>query len=591
MQPNPGPSGTDPIFPPPAAWPRRRLLQVITAAGVGSAVFGRALVAQAAGKGRVTTRMIRQAEWISGIDLDDEKRKLMRNGINELLQGYEKLRAVTIENSVPPALHFTSQPGGAPKDRLPGRMQKVPRTAPEPVADDELPFASVAYLADLIRSGRISSAELTRIYLDRLEQHDPALRCVITSTADLAMRQAETADRDIAAGRIRGPLHGIPYGAKDILSVPGYPTTWGATPYRDQVRDEKAAVVARLEEAGAVLLAKLSVGALAWGDVWFDATTKNPWNLEQGSSGSSAGSASATAAGLVGFSIGTETWGSIVSPCTRCGATGLRPTFGRVSRAGTMALAWSMDKIGPITRSVEDCALVFDAIHGSDRGDPAAVDRRFDWPFGADPRNLRVGFVESWFDVDRTEGVEDEEQKATLREWQEYDRRTLDTLRRIGFRLQPIEISDRYPVDELSFILSAEAAAAFDDLTRSGQDDRLVRQVEFAWPNVFRQGQTVPAVEYIRANRIRTLVMREMETLFEGIDVYVCPSFGGSNLLLTNLTGNPSVVLPNGFRTGDGTPTSITFLGRLFGETELLAVADRYQRETDFHRRRPAQFL
>jgi Asp-tRNA(Asn)/Glu-tRNA(Gln) amidotransferase A subunit family amidase len=425
------------------------------------------------------------------------------------------------------------------------------------------------------------------MYIDRLRQKNPALKCVISFTEDLAMRQAERADRELAAGDDRGPLHGIPWGVKDILAVPGYRTTWGATPYKDEVRDAQATVVTRLEQAGSVLLAKLAVGALAWGDVWFGGTTKNPWNIEQGSSGSSAGSASATAAGCVGYSIGTETWGSIISPCTRCGATGLRPTHGRVSRAGTMALSWSMDKIGPITRSVEDCALVFGAIQGVDRGDPASVDRPFQWPFDRDPTELRVGYVESMFDEDRTDSAEDDKGKADLREWQEFDRRTLDALRRIGFRLKPVKLPVTYPVSPLALILTAEAAAAFDDLTRSGRDDTLVRQVEQAWPNVFRQGQMIPAVEYIRANRIRTLILRQMETLFEEIDVYVCPSFGGDNLLLTNLTGHPSVVLPNGFRSSDGTPTSITFLGRLFGESGLLAVADRYQKETGFHLRRP----
>jgi Asp-tRNA(Asn)/Glu-tRNA(Gln) amidotransferase A subunit family amidase len=573
---------------PAGAWPRRRVLQVIGAAGVGSAVFGRALVALAAGKGRVSGKMIRQAEWIAGVDLTPEERGLMLKGINELLEDFETVRAVELDNSVPPALYFSSDPGRPPGPAAePDRRPEVPRSDPGPLAGDDLAYAPVAALAARIRAGRLSSTELTRLYLERLRRHDPVLRCVISYTEDLALRQADRADRDLAAGDYRGALHGIPWGAKDILAVPGYRTTWGAMPYKDQRRDGQAAVVTLLEQAGSVLLAKLSVGALAWGDVWYGGTTKNPWNTEQGSSGSSAGSAAATAAGCVGFAIGTETWGSIVSPCTRCGATGLRPTFGRVSRAGTMALSWSMDKIGPITRSVEDCALVFGAILGSDPGDPATVDRPFRWPFDRDPTELRVGYVESLFDEDRTASAEDDKGKADLREWQEFDRRTLDALRRIGFRLRPVKLPEAYPVSPLALILTAEAATAFDDLTRSGRDDLLVRQVEMAWPNVFRQGQMIPAVEYIRANRIRTLILRAMERMFEEIDVYVCPSYGGSNLLLTNLTGHPSVVVPNGFRSSDGTPTSITFLGRLFGESELLAVADRYQKATDFHLRRP----
>ncbi len=411
---------------------------------------------------------------------------------------------------------------------------------------------------------------------------------MITLTADLALRQAERAEREIARGRWRGPLHGIPWGAKDLLAVPGYPTTWGAGLFREQVRPEKATVVARLEEAGAVLLAKTSVGELAWGDVWYGGTTKNPWNLEEGSSGSSAGSAAATAAGLMAFAIGTETWGSIVSPCTRCGVTGLRPTFGRVSRHGAMALAWSMDKIGPIARTVEDCALAFGTIHGADGLDGSAVDRPFAWPPRRDPRALRVGVVEALFEEDYARRADDEREKRRLREWQENDRRTLSALREAGFELRPVKLPDRYPVAALSHVLSAEAATAFDELTRSGADRKLVRQVAEAWPTVFRLGHLVPAVDYIRANRIRTLLLGEMGEIFARVDAYVCPTYGGDNLLLTNLTGHPSVVVPNGFRASDGTPTSITFVGRLFGEAELLSVARAYQEATGFHLRRPA---
>ena len=380
---------------------------------------------------------------------------------------------------------------------------------------------------------------------------------------------------------------GFPWGAKDLLAVPGYRTTWGAMPYKDQVRSEKATVVARLEEAGAVLLAKLSVGALALGHVWFEGITRNPWKPEEGSAGSSAGPAAATAAGLVGFAIGTETLGSIISPCTRCGATGLRPTFGRVSRYGTMALAWSMDKIGPIARSVEDCALIFHAIQGRDALDPTTAERPFRWPPQQDIADLRVGYTPELFEEDRAEETKDEAGKAALREWRQFDLRTLEVLQGLGLRLVPIRLPDRYPVEALSFILNAEAAAAFDELTREGRDDLLVVQLAWAWPNVFRHSHLIPAVEYIRANRIRTLVMREMEELMADVDVYVAPTFGGHNLLLTNMTGHPAVVVPNGFRSADGAPTSITFKGRLYGETEVLALAQAYQQTTDFHRRKP----
>jgi Asp-tRNA(Asn)/Glu-tRNA(Gln) amidotransferase A subunit family amidase len=502
---------------------------------------------------------------------------------------FEKLRAIPLDNGIPPALRFDPAPAAFEEaERLAGGPPlELPRIE-RPSSDEDLAFASVAELASLLRSRALSPVELARIYLDRLERFDPKLHAVITLTAERAVRQAERAEREIARGGWRGPLHGIPWGAKDLLAVPGYPTTWGAGPFRDQVRPEKATVVARLEEAGAVLLAKTAVGELAWGDVWYGGTTKNPWKLEEGSSGSSAGSAAATAAGLLAFALGTETWGSIVSPCTRCGVSGLRPTFGRVSRHGAMALAWSMDKIGPIARTVEDCALVFSAIHGADGLDAAAVDRPFHWPpRRRDPRSLRVGVVEALFEEDYGKWTDNEEDKPRFREWQANDRATLEVLRELGFELRPVRLPDRYPVGALSHILSAEAATAFDELTRSGADRKLVRQVADAWPTVFRLGHLVPAVEYLRANRIRTLLLREMGELFERVDVYVCPTYGGDNLLLTNLTGHPAVVVPNGFRASDGTPTSITFIGKLYGEEELLSVAWGYQRATNFHTRRP----
>ncbi|MFQ5747643.1 MAG: amidase [Gemmatimonadota bacterium] len=578
-------------------WNRRTVIRALSAAGVGSAVMARALAAAVQEAGRATPAMIRDAEWIAGLELTDDDRALMANGVNEALDSYVKLRAVELDNAVAPALRYTPVlPDRAGREaaeakrseRAHGRSRRNGRMRPASTTD--LAYAGVAELSELLRTRQVSSTELTRLCLDRLSEHDATLHCVITPTPELALAQAEAADREIAAGRYRGPLHGIPWGAKDLIAVPGYATTWGAAPYREQVREETATVAARLAEAGAVLVAKLSVGALAWGDVWFGGKTRNPWKPEQGSSGSSAGPAAATASGLVSFAIGTETWGSIVSPCTRCGVTGLRPTFGRVSRAGVMALSWSMDKIGPIARSVEDCALVFDAIRGSDGRDGTVLDRPFAWPPERDPTSLRMGYVPSDFDDPAPVEEEDEEARAQrLRraEWASYDRRSLSVLRDLGFELVPVEPPSKYPVDALSFILNAEAAAAFDELTRSGRDDLMVRQEEFAWPNVFRHSQFIPAVEYIRANRIRSLVLREMEALMDTVDVLVTPTFAGDHLLLTNLTGHPSVVLPNGFRSGDGTPTSLTFTGGLFGESDLLAVARAYQEATDFHLARP----
>jgi Asp-tRNA(Asn)/Glu-tRNA(Gln) amidotransferase A subunit family amidase len=570
---------------------RRRALVTIATAAAGSAVFGRALAAVAGSAAEVTDAMIREASWISGVPLDDEKRKLLQSGLKQAQEAYAAMRAVSVDNAVPPALRFDATPGSAAgADPGPGASAWKPPAGSRPRTDADVAFASVGTLAGMLRSKKISSVELTKLYLERLKRHDPKLLCAIAITEELALKQAEAADRELAKGVWRGPLHGIPWGAKDLIAVPGYPTTWGSVPFKAQVRPEKATVAERLERAGAVLVAKTAVGELAWGDVWFGGMTRNPWKPDQGSSGSSAGSASAVAAGLVGFAIGTETWGSIVSPCTRCGASGLRPTFGRVSRAGVMALSWSMDKLGPIARSVEDLALVFASIHGADSGDAASTTRPFAWPPRRDPKTIRVGFVASLFDFDYTKWGEDDEERRQLAEWKEFDQRSLKTLRTLGYELVPVELPDAYPVNPLQVILTAEAATAFDDLTRSGRDGELVRQVEQAWPNVFRQGQFIPAVEYLRANRIRTLVMQAMEEVFRKVDVYVVPSFGGDNLLRTNLTGHPAVVVPNGFRASDGTPTSLTFQGPLHGDDVVLAVAQEYQRATDFHRQRPPEF-
>ena len=570
---------------------RRRALVALASAAAGSAVFGRALASVAGEAPEITDAMIREASWISGVPLDDGKRKLLQDGLKQAQEGYAAMRAVAVDNAVPPALRFDATPGAAAAaDAGPGASAWAPGAGSRPKSDVDVAFASVGTLAGMLKTKRISSVELTRIYLERLNRLDPKLLCAITITEELALKQAEAADRDLAKGNWRGALHGIPWGAKDLIAVPGYPTTWGSVPFKKQVRPEKAAVVERLERAGAVLVAKTSVGELAWGDVWFGGMTRNPWKIEEGSSGSSAGSASAVAAGLVGFAIGTETWGSIVSPCTRCGASGLRPTFGRVSRAGVMALAWSMDKLGPIARSVDDLALVFASIHGSDPGDAASTTRPFAWPPRRDPRKIRVGYVPSLFEFDYTKWGENDDERRQLAEWKELDQRSLRTLRTLGYDLVPVELPDGLPVNALQVILTAEAATAFDDLTRSGRDAELVRQVEQAWPNVFRQGQFIPAVEYLRANRIRSLVMREMEEVFRRADVYVVPSFGGDNLLRTNLTGHPAVVVPNGFRGSDGTPTSLTFQGPLHGDDVVLAVALEFQRATDFHLQRPAEF-
>ncbi|MDH3198060.1 MAG: amidase [Candidatus Krumholzibacteria bacterium] len=546
-------------------------------------VWAAALVAAAALAGyglgasedtrEITSAMIEAAEDLIDIRFTSAERDSMRDDLADYREAYAKMRSVPLNNAVAPALVFDPRPRGFALSGEDGALALgAARETAVPEDLEDLAFYSVRDLAELVRTRKVTSTQLTRMYLDRLKAHGPTLECVITLTEDLATAQARRADAEIAAGEYRGPLHGIPYGAKDLLAVPGYRTTWGAAPYKEQVIDDAATVVRRLEEAGAVLVAKLTLGALAWGDVWYGGTTRNPWNPEQGSSGSSAGPASATAAGLVAFAIGTETWGSIVSPSARCGTTGLRPTFGRVSRAGAMALSWSMDKIGPICRTVEDCAIVFDAIRGADGRDASVIDAPFAYDGRAGIAGMRIGYVAAAFDEEYPN--------------RDFDRATLETLEALGAVLVPVTLPD-LPVEALPLILTVEAAAAFDELTRSGRDDLLVRQIKNAWPNVLRGARLVPAVEYVQANRIRALLIEAMADL--DVDVYVCPSFGGDNLLLTNLTGHPCVVLPNGF-TEEGTPVSVTFMGRLFAEGRLLEVASAYQRATAFHTRHPGAF-
>lgn len=531
------------------------------------------LHAQPLSQQNVTKNAVAAAETLIGLSFTEAKRDSMLDELNEQLTAYLALRQISLPNSIPPAMLFNPIPIGMklPSGRAQIRMSAVQRVT-RPAQLDDLAFFSIGQLAELIRTRKVTSEELTRMYISRLERFGPKLECVITLTESLALAQARRADREIAAGKYRGPLHGVPYGAKDLLATRGIRTTWGSVPFKDQVIDEDATVIKRLQDAGAVLVAKMTLGELAWGEVWFGGRTRNPWNTQQGSSGSSAGSAAATAAGLVAFSIGTETWGSIVSPSHRCGVTGLRPTYGRVSRYGAMALSWSMDKIGPICRTVEDCAIVLNAIYGPDGKDHSVYDVPFQYSPRIDIRKLRVGYLKDDFDSAKVNKKQNDV--------------TLQSLRALGVNLIPISLPE-LPVPHLSFILSAEAAAAFDELTRSGKDDLLVRQIKNAWPNVFRASRFIPAVEYIQANRIRYLLVQEMAKLFEKVDLYVAPSLEGNNLLLTNLTGHPCVVVPNGF-TDEGTPTSITFIGKLFDEGTLLAFAKAYQDAHDFHLKHPA---
>jgi Asp-tRNA(Asn)/Glu-tRNA(Gln) amidotransferase A subunit family amidase len=563
------------IFQAAPGFDRRRFMVFLGGFGVAGLAADRlwAAAAQAA----ITANDIDGAAKIAGLDLTGDERDLMLEGINDLREDYAEIRTVSLDNSVSPALHFDPRLPGFEYDSGPHRFRPSrPSTIPVPDDLEELAFLPVTQLAQLVRTRKVSSVALTKMFIERLKRHDPTLHCVITLTEERALAQAQRADRELAEGRYRGPLHGIPWGAKDLLAVRGYPTTWGATPFKEQRFDEDATVVRRLDAAGAVLVAKLTMGALANGDVWFGGKTRNPWNTEEGSRGSSAGSSAAVAAGLVGFAIGTETRGSILSPCTRCGATGLRPTFGLVSRHGAMALSWSMDKIGPICRAVEDCALIFDAIHGPDGRDETVIDMPFSWDIDRDPRDLRVGYLQSAFEAEPSENQ---------REWHEFNLATIEAVRAMGIELVPLELPD-VPIGALGFILRVEAAAAFDEMTRTNVDDALVRQDPSAWPNRLRTARAVPAVEYLQANRVRRIAMREMARILEGIDVYLSPT-RGDNLRITNLTGHPAVVVPNGFR-ANGTPTSVTFCGNLFRDSEALLLARAYQEATGFHLRHPS---
>jgi len=520
----------------------------------------------------INTEVIRYAEKIIGLEFTDAERDSMIVDLNEQLASYKNIHKISLNNSVPSSILFNPLPVGFKISREQEEIQLSDYSYVKmPANKDELAFFSIGELAVLIRTKKISSTELTKYFLERLKKYGPVLQSVITITEERALREAKKADEEIASGKYKGLLHGIPYAVKDLLSTEDYKTTWGATPYKDQIIRQDAAVIKKLSDAGAVLVAKLSMGALAWGDVWFGGKTKNPWNITEGSSGSSAGSASSVSAGLIPFAIGTETWGSIVSPSTVCGVTGLRPTYGRVSRNGAMALSWSMDKIGPICRNTEDLAIVFNEIYGPDINDQSLFDFPFNYSPEIDFSRIKIGYLKDDFDKEY--------------DFHKNDSSALAKLEELGAKLIPIKLPE-LPVKDLAFILSAEAAAAFDELTRTNQDDLLVRQVRNAWPNVFRAARFIPAVEYINANRIRFELIQQMQKLMSEVDLYVAPSWEGDNLLLTNLTGHPCVVLPNGF-SDDGTPTSITIIGRLFDEGRLIAFAKKYQDETRFHLQHP----
>jgi Asp-tRNA(Asn)/Glu-tRNA(Gln) amidotransferase A subunit family amidase len=577
---------------------RRRFLRAVPAAVAATVSLPAAGRAQRGGGAppKFGKDVLKCAEQIDGLSFTDAQGEMAVSGVSRNLDSYEELRKLDVPLDTEPAVTFRPYlPGRRPSGHstrharlIIGRPARVQVTS----SLEDLAFAPVTTLASLIRTRRVSSTDLTAMYLDRLKRYGDQLHCVVTLTEDLARERAAEADKEIKAGKYRGPLHGIPFGVKDLFDTKGIRTTWGAKPYENRIAQVDATIVERLREAGAVLCAKLSMGALAQGGVWFGGSTRNPWSPDNSSSGSSAGPGAATAAGLVAFAIGTETRGSIISPSSTCGVVGLRPTYGRVSRYGAMALSWTMDKIGPMCRSVEDCAIVFNAIYGSDGRDETVVDAPFAWRPEAPLSSLKIGYVESEFSAESNRGggggggrggLSPEDARRRAEERNKLLKDALDVLRHAGAKLEPMSLPE-FPANALGFILSAEAAAAFDDLTRSKEVDLLTEQGAGAWPNTFRTSRFIPAVEYIRAQRARTLLNRQMDALMSKYDVFLTPT-GSASLGITNLTGHPAACLKAGFV--DGLPQALMITGRLYDEAVVLRVALAYERATKWHTMNP----
>jgi Asp-tRNA(Asn)/Glu-tRNA(Gln) amidotransferase A subunit family amidase len=511
-----------------------------------------------------------------GLNLNDAERDSLLADLMGFQSSFYQIHQYKLPNNKPMSLVFDPVPQGfVINTKQEKQVWNLPEKVELPANREALAFFPVYKLASLIKQKKITSVELTTIYLNRLKKYSDTLACTITITEKLALEQAAKADAEIAKGKYRGPLHGIPYGIKDLFATEGDKTTWGAAPFKEQSINEKSFIVKKLEEAGAVMVAKLTLGSLAMGDIWYGGVTKNPWNLKQGSSGSSAGSASATVAGLVGFSIGTETLGSIVSPSTRCGASGLRPSYGLVSRSGAMALSWSMDKAGPICRSQLDCALVLDAIRGEDDNDRATRAAAFNFNASKPLSKMKIGYLKSAFD-------------ATYPN-KENDAKSLEVLKSLGAELVAVDLPQQIPYESLLIMLFAEGAASFDELTRLNIDDQLTDQRRNAWPNYFRAARFIPAVEYINASRIRWEAIQQMHAATKDFDAIVAPSFGGRQLYITNLTGQPCAVVPNGFNK-EGSPTSISFIGPLYGDAQVSMVAWAFQQATEWEELQPPIF-
>lgn len=556
---------------------RRQFLTLLGALGIVGSVIGHAGPALSGQKVLITEEMMIGAEKIAGLEFTEDERQRVIKRLSRNMKAYEAVRNLHMPNRTPLSLYFNPIPPGKTIEKNETVFNPSTASVKKPDKIEDAAFFSINQLAELIRTKQISSMELTRMYIARLKKHDPGLNCVVNLTEELALKQARRADQEIKSGKYKGPLHGIPWGVKDIFATRDYPTTWGAEPYKDRVLDFEATVVRRLEEAGAVLVAKLALGELATGDKWYGGRTRNPWKPSQGSGGSSAGSACAVAAGLVGFSIGTETNESLVGPAMVCGVSGLRPTFGRVSRYGVMTVSWSYDKIGPMCRGAEDCALVFNAIYGPDNLDRSVLDMPFSWDADIKPSNIRIGYIKQILNLK----PENKFAAAVLKAHRDAFKK-LDAL---GFKM--VEIKD-VPFDYLdklikssSFGLLVEAAAAHDELTLSNQDEMLKHS---NWEDRFIGARYVPAVEYIQANRARTLLIEEIDRIFDGVDVVLGRIV--LSAIQSNITGHPELVIPHGLNSA-GTPNSIILTGKLFGETELLSVAHKYQAATNYHELHP----
>ena len=561
---------------------RRSFLSFCGGAGLGSTLFPGALWAQSEeGQAEVTIEMIDNAAKLAGLSFSATDCEKMLEGVRNNLQGFKDLHALRIDQNVPPPLYFNPVVPGQVFDESRRPFDVGPRSkVTRPGNLEDVAFWPVTALSQLIETRQVTSTKLTKMYIDRIRRFDPVIRSVITLTEERALAQARRADEEIAAGNYRGLLHGIPWGGKDLLAARGYRTTWGFKAYEDQVIDMDATVVQRLDDAGAVLIAKLSTGEIARGDQWLGIQTKNPWKTDEGSGGSSAGPGAATAAGLVGFSIGTDTTGSILGPSRTCGITGLRPTFGRVSRHGVMPVCWSLDKVGPMCRSVTDCAIVFEAIYGPDGQDLAVVDKPFNYDGNASMDGIRVGYLQSAFERET-----DEDNRTAVQN----DFAALNELRNLGVELVPVELPEHADMDALQMLLVDEAAA-FDELVHNGNINLFRQDIDETEDMLMRVARLHPAVEYVQINRRRMLLMHEMAKIFAHIDILVTP-FGGSSVQsATSLTGHPSVAVQNGFD-NDGTPTGFQMIGQLYSEAKALTLARTYQQATGYHRQHPTDFV